>query len=571
MYERFPLCSNRTTHLFRRISPASNPTSRYLLAHKGTLQIICICNHLKLSKEVHTILCAIYARLSKEDLDKQQSESESIQNQKSLLTFYAAKHGWEIYQIYCDEDYSGADRLRPDFNRMLSAAKENKFQIILCKSQSRFTRDMELVEKYIHGLFPIWGIRFIAVADHADTEMKGNKKARQINGLINEWYLEDLSENIRMVFDLKRREGQYIGGFPIYGYQKDPLNKNHLIIDPEAAHVVQQIFQWSLEGHGKQHIAHMLNERGIVNPTCYKTERGWTCNRAIKNDFGLWNKTTIWRILHNEMYTGMMVQGRTKKISYKSKAMVAMPEEQWYRVDGTHEAIIDKETFHAVQRNLNLRSKTDGTGETHLLSGLVKCMDCGSTMSKTSNGKKGSKRVSYLRCKLYADSGAQHLCSRHSIRLDQLTELVSQRIRHYVQTYYQFDPLTIPQKTEPHKDLLTREQRHLTIQIEKSTQALKNLYLDKISGALNEDVFAELTHSFQEEKKCMERRLLQIHQELEEEKVDHQSMNFIKQAQELLELNVIPRELVILLIERIEIGERNPENGQQEIKIIWKF
>ncbi len=182
---------------------------------------------------------------------------------------------------------------------MIEAAKAKKFQIILCKSQSRFTRDMELVEKYIHGLFPVWGIRFIAVADNADTEVKGNKKARQINGLVNEWYLEDLSENVRMVFDLKRREGKYIGGFPIYGYRKDPADKNHIIPDPEAAEVVRQIYQWSLEGHGRQNIAYMLNQRGIPNPTRYKAERGWTCNRPVKNDFGLWNKVTVGRILTN--------------------------------------------------------------------------------------------------------------------------------------------------------------------------------------------------------------------------------------------------------------------------------
>ena len=157
---------------------------------------------------VGRILCAIYTRLSKEDDGRQRTESESIQNQKSLLTHYAIERGWEIYAIYCDEDFSGVDGARPDFNRMIEAARQKKFQIVLCKSQSRFTRDMELVEKYIHGLFPVWGIRFIAVADSADTEVKGNKKARQINGLVNEWYLEDLSENIRMVFDLKRREGE---------------------------------------------------------------------------------------------------------------------------------------------------------------------------------------------------------------------------------------------------------------------------------------------------------------------------------------------------------------------------
>ena len=279
------------------------------------------------SGRCNKILCAIYVRLSKEDEDKHQTESESIQNQKSLLTAYAVDHGWDIYSVYCDEDYSGADRLRPDFNRMLSAAKRKEFQIILCKSQSRFTRDMELVEKYIHGLFPIWGIRFIAVADNADTEVKGNKKARQINGLVNEWYLEDLSENVRMVFDLKRREGQYIGGFPIYGYKKDPANKNHIIIYPEAAEVVRQIFRWSLEGHGKQNIAHMLNESGVPSPSRYKADHGWTCKTPAKNGYALWNKTTIWRILHNEMYTGTMIQGRRKKASYKSKVLIALPEE----------------------------------------------------------------------------------------------------------------------------------------------------------------------------------------------------------------------------------------------------
>ena len=258
-----------------------------------------------------------------------------IQNQKSLLTNYAVDRGWDIYSVYCDEDCSGADSLRPDFNRMLAAAKGRKFQIILCKSQSRFTRDMELVEKYIHGLFPIWGIRFIAVADNADTEVKGNKKARQINGLVNEWYLEDLSENVRMVFDLKRREGQYIGGFPIYGYKKDPADKNRILVDPEAAEVVRQIFQWSLEGRGRQSIARMLNESGVPSPSRYKADHGWTRNPPGKK--GLWNKTTIWRMLRNEMYTGVMIQGRRKKVSYKSKVLIDVPEDQWYRVEGTHE------------------------------------------------------------------------------------------------------------------------------------------------------------------------------------------------------------------------------------------
>ncbi len=481
------------------------------------------------------------------------------------------ERGWDIYDIYCDEDYSGADSLRPDFNRMIAAAKEKKFQIIICKTQSRFTRDMELVEKYIHGLFPVWGIRFIAVADNADTEIKGNKKARQINGLVNEWYLEDLSENIRMVFDLKRREGQYIGGFPIYGYQKDPTDKNKIIVDPEAADVVRQIFQWSLEGHGKQNIAFMLNSLGVVNPTRYKAERGWSCNHPIKNDFGLWNKTTIWRILHNEMYTGVMVQGRTKKVSYKSKAKIMMPEEQWYRVEGTHEAIIDRETFQAVQNGLKLLTKNDGTGNVHLLSGLVKCMDCGSTMSKASNGQKGAKRVSYLRCKLYADSGTEKLCTRHSIRLDQLIDLVSERIRHYVQAYYQLEKLEVQPPKDARMAALEREQKTLNAQLEKHSLALKNLYLDKVSGVLSEGQFVDLNQSFLEEKSRLERRIAQIDSELAKRAEPTHKADIMERAQELLKLETVPRELVVLLIEKIEIGERDQESGQQEVKIHWKF
>ena len=290
--------------------------------------------------------CAIYVRLSREDEDRQQLESESVQNQKALLLSYAAERGWEVCGVYCDEDYSGADGLRPAFNRMLRAAEKREFQIILCKSQSRFTRDMELVERYIHGWFPIWGIRFIAVADNADTEVRGNKKARQINGLVNEWYLEDLSENVRMVLDLKRRKGQYIGGSPLYGYRKDPADRNRLMIDPEAAAVVRRIFQWALEeGCGGQRIAGRLNEQGIPSPARYKAEQGRGRKYPGEKGGGLWNKTAVLRILRNEMYTGVMVQGRRKKASYKSKALVSVPEGQWYRVEGTHEAIVDREAF----------------------------------------------------------------------------------------------------------------------------------------------------------------------------------------------------------------------------------
>ena len=175
----------------------------------------------------------IYCRLSEEDKNKQSGtdDSGSIQNQKSMLIRYALEQGWEIYQIYSDDDYAGADRNRPGFKKLLSDAQQRKIDVVLCKTQSRFTRELELVEKYIHGLFPVWGVRFVSVVDHADTANKGNKKSRQINGLVNEWYLEDMSENIKSVLTNRRKNGLHIGAFALYGYKKDPGQKGHLLID----------------------------------------------------------------------------------------------------------------------------------------------------------------------------------------------------------------------------------------------------------------------------------------------------------------------------------------------------
>ena len=219
---------------------------------------------------------AIYCRLSEEDRDKRSfaDDSASIQNQKSMLVQYAIEQGWEIYGIYSDDDYAGADRNRPAFRRLLEDAEKRLFDIILCKTQSRFTRELELVEKYLHGLFPQWGIRFVSIVDNADTDVKGNKKSRQINGLVNEWYLEDMSDNIRSVLRNRRENGFHIGATALYGYQKDPERKGHLIIDEEAAQVVREVFTLFSQGYGKSAIARMLNDRGVPNPTEYKRRKG---------------------------------------------------------------------------------------------------------------------------------------------------------------------------------------------------------------------------------------------------------------------------------------------------------
>ena len=216
----------------------------------------------------------LYLRLSKEDADKlkEGDDSASIKNQRLLLTDYALEHDFKIVGVYSDDDESGLYDNRPDFERMINDAKLGMFDIIIAKTQSRFSRNMEHIERYLHHELPNLGIRFIGVVDGVDTAVSANKKSRQINGLVNEWYCEDLSMNIRSSFRAKMRDGQYLGSSCPYGYIKDPENHNHLIIDKYAASIVREIFNLYLSGFGKAQIGNILSSRGILIPSIYKRE-----------------------------------------------------------------------------------------------------------------------------------------------------------------------------------------------------------------------------------------------------------------------------------------------------------
>lgn len=303
---------------------------------------------------------ALYCRLSVEDehLSPEQN-SESILNQQSLLLEYAKLHQIDVHKIYIDENYSGLDRNRPAFRQMLSDARSHRFDIILCKTQSRFTRDMELVEKYLHGLFPIWNIRFISIVDGVDTDAAQGKKLRQLNGLINEWYCEDLSENIRAVLKNKMKNGQFIGSFACYGYQKSQTDSHKLEIDIDAAQIVQQIYEWYLEGYSIANIADRLNHAKILSPSAYKRQKGLSFRAPHANTSSKWSSSSIKRILHNEMYTGILVQGKSEKISYKSHHTRQLPAANWIRIPNAHEPIISIQTYEIVQELMknNRRNK----------------------------------------------------------------------------------------------------------------------------------------------------------------------------------------------------------------------
>ena len=514
---------------------------------------------------------AIYCRLSEEDRDKRSfaDDSASIQNQKSMLVQYAIEQGWEIYGIYSDDDYAGADRNRPAFRRLLEDAEKRLFDIILCKTQSRFTRELELVEKYLHGLFPQWGIRFVSIVDNADTDVKGNKKSRQINGLVNEWYLEDMSDNIRSVLRNRRENGFHIGATALYGYQKDPERKGHLIIDEEAAQVVREVFTLFSQGYGKSAIARMLNDRGVPNPTEYKRRKGIIKMPTKQKISTLWKYYTIADMLENEMYIGNMVQGKYGSVSYKTKKNKPRPKEQWYRVEGTHEPIIAKELWEKVKAMREQKAKPFTTGTIGLFSGKARCAECGYVLR---SGKRENWR--FLTCP--NRSVSKDACGGAFISVSRLESKVMEELKRLAENYLDQEALQQgiqwDKEYEKQESSVANRMKFYEKKILDRKKALRALYLDQVRGILTEEDYLDMTRAFSVEKKRLEEALeLCRKQILEIEERQKAGENRKELVEKYIHTEHLTREMVEALVDHVDVGRRIPRSRDVPITVYWNF
>ena len=283
-----------------------------------------------------------------------------------MLENYCNEKGWSIYKIYTDEDYSGVRSDRPAFNEMLCDAENKKFQVVLCKTMSRFSRDMSVVENYINNKFGELGIRFISVVDNTDSYDKKNKKTRQLNSLINEWYLEDLSDNIRAVFKDKMKKGECLFAFAPYGYRKDKLRKNHLVPDDEVTDIVKRIYWLYNFGYGIKTIAGILNAENVISPLNYR-------NNVKKSN---WTSSSVADILKNPVYTGDLVQNRKNKLSYKSKKRVAVSENEWISIPDTHIPLVERRIYNQTKKTLKMASRCGKNGKLNPFAGKIYCK-CG--------------------------------------------------------------------------------------------------------------------------------------------------------------------------------------------------
>ena len=517
----------------------------------------------------------IYCRLSEEDRNKQfeTDDSNSIQNQKAMLVQYATDQGWEIYDIYSDDDYTGADRRRPEFNRLLKDAEGRKFDIVLCKTQSRFTRELELVEKYIHGLFPIWGIRFVSIVDNADTANRGNKKSRQINGLVNEWYLEDMSDNIRSVLTSRRQNGYHIGAFALYGYKKDPDRKGHLIIDEEAAAVVREVFALFAQGHGKTNIARILNDRGIPNPTEYKRLHGLRYKPPKTKSSTYWKYSAISSMLTNEIYIGNMVQGKYGSVSYKTKQNKPRPKSEWYIVEGTHEPIIDRELWDRVQALLAQKAKPFSSGEIGLFARKARCAYCGYTL-RTNKFSPKNKGRRYLQCP--TRFVAKDACPGGFISVERLERMVIDELNALSAEYLDKDELEqkieVFNSVQSQKDKLASELAAYGKKINEYSKGLRDLYMDKVKGFISEADYADMSQGFSRERDRLQRMVAEGERQMAslDEKIEagDYRRKLIEQYSDLEHLN---RQIVDTLIDHISAGKRIKGTKDVPIEIYWNF
>lgn len=485
---------------------------------------------------------AIYCRLSEEDSDKQGADSQSICNQKALLRQYAQAHGWQVVAELSDDDYAGSDRNRPAFRELIAGAERGAYDIILCKTQSRFTREIELVEHYLHDCFPRWGVRFVSVVDNADTAVRTNKKSRQIHGLINEWYLEDLSENIRAVLTSRRKRGLHIGSTALYGYQKDINQRGHLTIDPITAPVVREVFGWYAQGVSQTAIAQRLNERGEPSPAARK-------GRAQT----LWRASTIGAMLRNAMYQGTLVQGRYGSESYKTRRNRPRPKEQWYCVPGTHEPLISQQVWEQVQQRLSSRARPSHAPEAHRFAGKVFCQSCGAPLCITT-----TRGIRYLQC---STRHAGEDCSGAFVAETGLQQAVAQALRELLEQY-QNQLQTYLEQMEQVQHSNQDELAHCRAARVRYQNSLQMLYLDRAAGRLSQAdgqaICERLTgdlNRLDEQIKQLEHQMLKIAQKKDPPKIQWE----------------IPEQMLPLFVNRILVGRRATGSREVPVTIEWAF
>ena len=512
----------------------------------------------------------LYIRLSESDEDKTyESESESITNQRNLLLDYVKTSGFTLIDEYVDDGFTGTNFDRPAFQRILKDIESGRINCVITKDLSRLGRDYIQCGYYVEQYFPQKKIRYISILDQVDTFLEtANNDIAPFKALFNDMTSKDTSKKIRSILRNKKEQGKFIGSKPCYGYMRDPLDKGHLIPDPEVAPIVKKIFQMSYSGIGVSDIVSYLNDNKILSPSMYKNTKS-----SSKQKVNVWTISSVNKLLKNRMYTGDMVQNVQTKLSYKSQKKISLEKEFWIIVENTHEPLVSKVVFDAIQNAPARIKNTHCNREKRLLENLLVCKECGNSLSVLYRKNKNYKDNRYwsVNCNKYARDPRRHLCYPHFFPYDKLEERIMEVIKSTCQKY--LDSLNVKELSKKlllEQDSLKKERENekqqITEKIEELRRKMDSLYDDKFKGIITVDNYSRLIEQTEKQISALKNRIYELDNEEEHKKVDAKEMTkYEGQIKSLLNLNEPNRELIKTLVKAIYIDK------DKNIEIIYKF
>ena len=505
---------------------------------------------------------ALYIRLSKED--ESEGPSQSVQNQESLLREFVHQHRLSVYDTYIDDGWSGTSFDRPAFQRMITDIEEKKVNMVITKDLSRLGRDYILTGHYMERYFPEHRVRYISLLDGIDTGVDSTANdITPFRAIMNDMYAKDISKKIKSVKRDKQQKGKFIGGKPVYGYKMHPTEKNKIVIDEEVAPIVRRIFALALSGMSCRNIAALLNQEGVPTPATY-------ANLPVARPgpyTGLWSSERISDMLQNETYIGNMVQGRSVKISYKSKKCLKQNPANWVVVEGTHEPLVDRETFQKVRMLVNSRRHTRSRTYDFLLKGLIFCHECGYPLAVLNRKNAKGEDVLYFVCRTYQRFTKAGVCTCHSIKEKTVTDAVVAKVREVCQAYLKPDEL-LPVAQEAvensrKQSSLESELQALQSKIDSLTANMDRMYTDRLSGLLPEADFQRIFGRIKLEREQLEEKRQEL--ELRQKSPVRSEDRARELVQRFIETAGESRELLVSLIERVELTE------DKEIIIKFRF
>ncbi|MBR5439440.1 MAG: recombinase family protein [Clostridia bacterium] len=519
---------------------------------------------------------ALYTRLSSDD--DLEGDSNSIKNQKLLLSEYAKENKFRNIRYYIDDGYSGSNFERPAFKRLLNDIENGEISTVIVKDMSRFGRDHILVGYYTKYYFPDADVRFIAIHDQMDTETNPDDDIIPFKNILNEMYAKDCSRKIKAVMKAKGNSGKHLTTVPPLGYMKDPEDKEKWIVDEEGALIVKEIFNLCVKGYGPKQIARILTERGVETPSLYLHRKKLPCSVKIKQDAEIWDYTTIVGILENEEYLGHTVNFKHYKKSYKSKKSYNNPRENWAIFKNTQEAIIDQDTFDIVQQvRAGRRSLTD-MGTPHMLSGILYCADCGEKMYLCRCTT--VKQAEYFNCSTYRKKKKKY-CTSHQITAHAALALIQNDLQYTVKfaNKYKDEFVNILKRStdaRSKRELTTAitEKEEVEKRIVELDKIIQSLYEDKVAGKISEERYMKMSDNYEAEQKALTERLNYLKAEIEKAKTQYDNIQrFLAVVNKYSDFDELTPEILRAFVDKVIIHEKVKVDGRyvHTIEIIYNF